>query len=179
MAKPPAPSEGRKTGTYSPKQAGREKPVGPTPWRDWPEVGPGPREAVDLRDDDPRWVGVEPKSRGGTRRDRDSAGGVRRWVMGDRGDEHLAATLFFRADRQHHHCRTVLGSFLAPLRRLGIPEVGVTNDEAGSRFRYRRHAPPSVRGRIGPPRRAVLREESPLCQRRTGFPPQSPAGPGA
>ena len=153
------PGDSRKAGTHIPKQAGREKPIGPAPWRDRPEVGSGPHEAVDLRDNDPRWVGVEPEARGGARRNCDSAGGVRRWVMGDRGDEHLAATLFFGADRQHYHCRTVLGSFLAPLRRLCFPEVGVTNDEAGRRFRYRRHALPSIRGRIGPPRRAVRHEE--------------------
>ena len=132
---PSAPSNGRKTGTHSPKQGGRENPIGPTPWSDRPEIGPGPHEAVDLRHDDPRWVGVEPEARGGAWRDCDSACGVWRWVMGDRSNEHLAATLIIGVDRQHNHCRTVLGSFLAPLRRLGLPEVSVTYDEAGRRVR--------------------------------------------
>ena len=41
--------------------------------------------------------------------------------MGDRVDGHLAATLVIGADRQNHRCRTVLGPFLASLRRRGIP----------------------------------------------------------
>jgi hypothetical protein len=129
--------QGEKLITDGGEKSGRQHVIGNraciTVWRA-PHIRPRPDEFIPLGKHHPRALGIEPQPCFDRRRNLHRERGLRWQAVRDGQHEDARfAGIFSQAPRRDNRAGTVFLPFLAAGQVLAVPEIAVTNDEAGNR----------------------------------------------